>query len=453
MHLQPAVAALLGALIASPATAAGAQTGSGTLLLTRTVDRTELHTVRDDGANPRRLGDVGRILTSPGWSPDGSRVVFARSRGEPTGPDVWTMRADGGDSRFLAGTRHADLLPSFSPDGRHVAFVAHATTRFLLQVVGADGSGLRALVDAPFAFTYDWSPDSRRIVLAHERGAISVVEVESGRVRQLPNVSGDWPSWSPDGTLIAFGRFDRQIAGARLHVMAPDGTGLRQLSTQPIAEPAAWGPDSRSLAFTGRRIVTYARYGPVFATEIFSVRADGSNERKLTRAGSETMPSWSSDGSRIAFTTARDPDRLGRRAAYVMNADGSCESRVAAGVVWPDAWRPGPEASRPPLECADLGLSLRAKRRVIGRLQRARFVVRVRNDGNRAATNIVVRFAPGGRTQVKIGRLAAGAARTVDFAVRPRREGVFVARANVRASEPDRNRSDNTATLTLRVLS
>jgi Tol biopolymer transport system component len=445
MHTQRAAAVLLGALIASAPTAASAQTGAGTLLLTRTVDRTELHTVSDDSTSPRRLGDVGRILTAPGWSPDGSRVVFARSRGEATGPDVWTMGADGSDARFVAGTPHADLLPSFSPDGNRVAFVAHATTRFLLQVVNVDGSGLRALFDARFTFNYDWAPDSRRIVVAHEGGAMSIVDVESGRNEQLPNVRGDWPSWSPDGKLIAFGRLGNQIAGGRLHVMAPDGTGVRQLSTQPVAEPAAWAPDSRRLAFTGRRIVTYARYGPVFADELFSVSADASGERQLTRAGSETMPSWSNDGSRLAFTTSRD----GPRSAYVMNADGSCESRVATGVVWRNAWRPVPTPSRPPLECADLGLTLRVASRVIRRRQPARFVVRVRNDGNLAATKVVVRFSPGPRTRA-LGRLAAGATRTVAFVVRPAPPGRHVARASVRAQQADRNRSDNAAFATIR---
>lgn len=445
MHTQRAAAVLLGALIASAATAASAQTGSGTLLLTRAVDRTELYTVGDDGTSPQRLGDVGRIPTSPGWSPDGSRVVFARSRGEPTGPDIWTMGADGSDARLLAGTPHADLIPSFSPDGSRVAFVAHASTRFLLQVVNADGSRLRALFDASFTFNYDWAPDSRRVVVAHEGGAMSIVDVESGRIEQLPNVRGDWPSWSPDGQLIAFGRLGNQIAGGRLHVMAPDGTGVRQLSVQPVAEPAAWAPDSRSLAFVGRRIVTYARYGPVFADELFSVSADGSSERKLTRAGSETMPSWSNDGSRIAFTTSRD----GRGSAYVMNADGSCESRVATGVVWRDAWRPVPTPTRPPLECADLGLTLRVSSRVIRKRRPVGFVVRIRNDGNRVATSVVLRFTPGARTRVALGRLVVGATRTVNFVVRPRRPGAFVARASVRANEPDRNRSDNAAVVTI----
>jgi Tol biopolymer transport system component len=450
MATHRTVAALLGVLIAAGATPAGAQIDDGTLLLTRTAGRVELYTARDDGTNQRRLGDAGRILTAPGWSPDGSRVVFSRSRGEPTGPDIWTMRADGSDARILARTPHADVTPSFSPDGSRVAFAAHATTRFLLQVANADGSGMRTLFDVPFPFNYEWSPDSRRIVVAHERGAMSVVDVGDGRVEHLPSVGGDWPSWSPDGKLIAFGRRGNQIAGGRLHVMAPDGSGLRELSAQAIAEQPAWAPDGKSLAFAAKRIVTYARYGPVFATEIFSVGADGSNEHKLTRAGSETMPSWSEDGGRIAFATARDPDRLGRRSAYVMNADGSCESRVATGVVWQNAWRPGPVARRSPLACADLGLTLRATRRVIGRRQQARFVVRVRNDGNRPATNVVVRFAPGRRVQVKLGRLAVGAVRTVEFVVRPRRPGKLFARASVRANELDRNRSDNAAVVTIR---
>jgi Tol biopolymer transport system component len=450
MRTQQAFAGLLGVVIATGATSSAAQNGHGTLLLTRTGERVEVYTAREDGTNQRRLADAGRIPTAPGWSPDGSRIVFSRSRGEPTGPDVWTMAADGSDARLLAGTPHADLLPSFSPDGTRVAFVAHATTRFLLEVVNVDGSGPRVLFDAPFTFTFDWSPDSRRIVVAHERGVLSIVHVDSGRIERLPTVSGYWPSWSPDGKLIAFGRLGNPIAGGRVSVVAPDGSGLRELSTQATAEQPAWSPDSRNLAFTARRIVRYVRYGPVFADEIFSVGADGSNERKLTHTGSETMPSWSGGGTRIAFTTARDG--FGRRAAYVMNVDGSCESRVATGVVWRNAWRAGSADGRPALECADLALALRATRRVIRRRQEARFVVRVSNHGNRPATNVVVRFAPGLPTQVKLGRIAVGAAMTVRFVAPPRRPGSFVVRAVVRANEPDRNRSNNAAVLRTRVL-
>jgi hypothetical protein len=61
-----------------------------------------------------------------------------------------------------------------------------------------------------------------------------------------------------------------------------------------------------------------------------------------------------------------------------------------------------------------------------------------------------VRFAPGRRVQVELGRLAVGAARTVEFVVRPRRPGKLVARTRVRADELDRNRSDNAAVVTIR---
>jgi Tol biopolymer transport system component len=462
--------ALLVTVLAAAASGASAQTTSGTLLLTRLADRVEIYTVREDGTQVRRVAE-SRIAAAPAWSPDGATIVFARARREPTGPDLWTVRADGSGARLLAGTPHADVEPAFSPDGRRVAFLTAATTRFLLQVVNADGSGLRQLFDSRLSFTFDWSPDSRRIVFSHERegrvglGDLSVVDVETGRIDRLTsgNARTDWPAWSPDGTMIAFGRTDRQDAGPTLHVMRADGRGVRELSNRTLTEPPAWAPNSRSLAFTGRRILSYARYGPVFATEVFSVDVDGSNERKLTAAGTETRPSWSSDGGRIAFTTAREVSPRTGGSTYVMNTDGSCESRVTGGVVWPRAWRPAPPTPRLPLACADLGLTMHGVRRLVGRRQPVTFVVRVRNDGNRPATNVVVRFAPGrwaqvvrartgthlcrqaAETRCALGTLPVGGAGRIEVVVRPRRAGAFVSRAWVRATEQDLNRSDNAA--------
>ena len=66
------------------------------------------------------------------------------------------------------------------------------------------------------------------------------------------------------------------------------------------------------------------------------------------------------------------------------------------------------------------------------------------------ATNVIVRFTPARRTQIKLGRLAVGAVRTVAFAAPLRPSGALVARTSVRANEPDRNRSDNAAVVTIR---
>jgi TolB protein len=65
---------------------------------------------------------------------------------------------------------------------------------------------------------------------------------------------------------------------------------------------AAWSPDGRRLAFTG----DLASPGSISSRpDIFVVRADGSEPRRLTGSGDSSSPVWSPDGRRIFF--ARHP--------------------------------------------------------------------------------------------------------------------------------------------------
>jgi Tol biopolymer transport system component len=130
------------------------------------------------------------------------------------------------------------------------------------------------------------------------------------------------PDWSADGSAIVFvqkaGSGRRETA--KLWVVAPDGTGLRQLTRGAGYDVAPrWSPDGTKVAFQ-RKI------GKRFS-DIYVINADGSGTRRLTRAvEGETSPAWSPDGRRIAYTKSASarPDFD----VWTMNANGSRQKRL-----------------------------------------------------------------------------------------------------------------------------
>ena len=73
--------------------------------------------------------------------------------------------------------------------------------------------------------------------------------------------------------------------------------------------------------------------------QIYVMNADGSAPTRLTHTSShEFDPSWSSDGGRIVFSSARD----GYQQIYVMNADGSAQTPLTTGTAAKrmPRWRP-----------------------------------------------------------------------------------------------------------------
>jgi dipeptidyl aminopeptidase/acylaminoacyl peptidase len=155
------------------------------------------------------------------------------------GNQIYASRADGSGRRLLSAGVDNAQSPVFSPDGTRVAFLAHGsasdTSTGKLMVVAADGSappmeagnGLDvAAGDVP---NFAWSPDSRQIAFSAGRTGVSTIYLAasdgSGSV-PLTDASADrdLPSWSPDGTRLAFRELDADGIRKRLRTMASDGT-------------------------------------------------------------------------------------------------------------------------------------------------------------------------------------------------------------------------------------
>jgi Tol biopolymer transport system component len=154
------------------------------------------------------------------------------------------------------------------------------------------------------------------------------------------------PGPRPNGPIYFVSEADRITGSVGFYVVNEDGTGFKKLPapTRSFGQMAV-SPDGNHVAFaTGGFDVT---------SDVFIMRSDGTNVRRLTsdeptgflRGAHDNAPAWSPDGKRLAFASTRccdKPGSMGNRALYVMRADGSGAKQITDGAihVWEIAWAP-----------------------------------------------------------------------------------------------------------------
>lgn len=142
-----------------------------------------------------------------------------------------------------------------------------------------------------------FTPDGTGIALFGREGQaeLRVLDLSSGRVDSivLPAFADDY-DWSPDGTRLAVD------AGAQIHLVDRDGSGLRALTTTNRNVQPAWSPTGDRLAFT-RTICADPPSPPECGLYVASVAGDEISNVIPFRA----EPAWHPDGERIFVRVPR----------------------------------------------------------------------------------------------------------------------------------------------------
>ena len=307
----------------------------------------ELIQVNPDGSGEQQLTDNTTRDGSPAYSPDGTKIAFEAQRnpvdGRPANTEIYVADNDGDlegpDVKRLtfnegllangtySGVAASDFSPSWSPDGTQIVFHSGRVTTF------SDG-GTSPTNDFEI---YKMSADTGETVTPATR-----LTVNRGQ--------DAIPSWSPDGTKIAFQGFppgNPSTLGVNLEVftMNPDGTGRTNVSNNPGTpnDPATttvnenangldrdiiWSPDSQQIAFSstrGAQTVGYQNF------DVWRANRDGSNPVRLTSDPDAPEPAaytdfdvplvWSPDGTTILYA-ANPASAVGATifSAYKMDA-------------------------------------------------------------------------------------------------------------------------------------
>jgi len=330
---------------------------------------TNLWIVPTDKGEPRQFTSGGKDGHAR-WSPDGETIAFLSGREKPR-PQIFTIPAAGGEATALTSLPEGSIGSlQWSPNGKQLAVSFRETefertdeakkareesgesiparviddmfyrldgdgyfnvARFALYIVDIETGTHRKLFDRDTIgwFTYDWSPNSKELVVAcntHRDALLKWwkhdlyrVDAKTGKARKLaglPEGSKSTVKWSPDGKRIAFaGVIGKELWGVhntRLYTCDTDGKNVRDLtghaeyclSATSISDTAeavfedvfTWSNDSRRV---------FMNFGWHGSTHIVSVdaKATGSNIVFHTK-GRKTvsMGNFSSDGRQVALT-------------------------------------------------------------------------------------------------------------------------------------------------------
>ena len=318
----------------------------------------------------------------PTWTPDGSKILFARGGGQ----ELWRANADGTKIERLSEFSNISGI-AVSPDGEHIRIAdgrsgvlwetdPRSSRRIILSepvgpgVWSADGryffflnwDGDRFNLWARSETRHWWkrTPPTRELTFGplsigapaisrdgkhiyavgrEPHGELSAYDQRRGKfVPYLGGISACFVDFSRDGQWIAYVSYpDGMLWRSRL-----DGSERRQLTVQPllVVNPR-WSPDGKLIAFTDgsggdRRL-------PFLGTRrLYIVSADGGGPMLLPTSEDQPLdPTWSPDGKSIAYSTGHGPPWGKPADIWILDLNKQQSTKVpGAEGLWSPRWSP-----------------------------------------------------------------------------------------------------------------
>lgn len=256
------------------------------------------------------------------------------SDGQPLSPGTWELELYANGKLLTYGAFVVEVAETPTPDTpptptkpqtsarRYtLAFTKWDGSKHSVWTANLDGTNQKFLLE--YAASPSWSPDGTQLAFYGEQGIDHQPATGSGTdgiwkmnadgsnpVQLLPEGTAHAVTWSPDGQIIAFDGA-RGSPERRIYFINPEGTPQ---SFEALGEHPSFSPDGRQI------VVKVCRP----ECGLWIENPDDAEPRRLTTEGSDGLPAWSPDGKRIAFSRNID----GNVDIYTINPDGSGLQRL-----------------------------------------------------------------------------------------------------------------------------
>jgi Tol biopolymer transport system component/DNA-binding winged helix-turn-helix (wHTH) protein len=376
-HSSSRIAFESGDIGAMAETVVGA-TPDSTIWIVDVADGHLLQLTRSTAVDTQLFGD-----SAPQWSPNDRQILFSGP-----GLGMWTIGVNGEGLKQLLPKRFA-YDPVYNADGHLVYFLSADSEGYGIWEVPINPAG--EATGAPVKIQ-GYSPGVVQYLASAGRGgqlAFSVMNTRDNLYSMNPSSSGSGeplqlthdtrlrktvPSFSKDGSLIAFQVMQRGSRGGQIWTVGSDGGDAQQLPLGPFVGYPSWcgedicywsysGQDQASLSRWERhaarsegvfhtseemgamrlspdgKMLAFQRRAKDGALNIWTLSLETNRVRQLTFNQTLTgWPTWSHDGKFLAFEVKDGPNTQ----IVVMPSAGGAPITIthATGQSWPYSWSP-----------------------------------------------------------------------------------------------------------------